>query len=240
MISIGITFIIAVVCLWSAIRLIAAGTRRRKNRVRIGGAALAFFGIGLLGWAGSRILEKPSESSDKRVAAGVESWVKKLLAKPPTPSDRHGSMVPKPPAILPLDQFESYTLQRGRLVVLEFGAEWSGPCVRFGPKLEKIYGEFDDVATVARLNIDYARTLAKQQDVNEVPDLRFYQDGVQVGHLIGDVDEEMLRAKFTDLTRELRTNLMTPPENASETIAGGQPSFQRMKKNWLPAGVSHR
>lgn len=240
-IAIAISFIIAGLCLWRAFRLLVTANRRKKGRAWVGGLGLAVLGTTLVAfnlyWLG-----KPSVESVAGPPSSVDlkSWVSRLASKPAKPEGRHGSMVPKPPEMLPLDRFDSYTQERGRLIVLEFGAEWSGPCVRFASKLEKIHGEFDDVATVSRLNIDAARQLARDQDVNEVPDLRFYRDGVMVGQLIGDVSEETLRKKFTDLSRELRAAPMTPAEGQTEAKAESSGTFQRMKKDWLPPGVKHR
>ena len=240
-IAIAISFIIAGACLWGAYRMIAAAVRQKRNRAWIGGIALAVLGTGLMGCNAYWIGKKPTAAaSGTGFSQTLQSWMSRLRAEPAKSEGRHGSMVPKPPEMLPLDRFESYTLGKGRLIVLEFGAEWSGPCVRFAPKLEKIHGEFDDVATVARLNIDIARQLAKEQDVNEVPDLRFYRDGIMVGQLIGDVSEEILRKKFTDLSRELRAAPNAPSEGAVKTTDDGPATFQRMKKNWLPAGVKPR
>ncbi len=240
-IAIAISFIIAGICLWQAFRLIAVAVRQKKNRAWIGGIALAVLGTGLMGCNAYWIGKKPTATSGGAgFSQSLQSWISRLRTKAPESVGRHGSMVPKPPEMLPLDRFESYTHGKGRLFVLEFGAEWSGPCVRFAPTLEKIHGEFDDVATVARLNIDIARQLAKEQDVNEVPDLRFYRDGNLVGQLIGDVSEEVLRKKFTDLSQEFRAAPNAPPEGAAKTTDDGPATFQRMKKDWLPPGVRPR
>ncbi len=240
-IAIAISFLIAAACIWGAFRLIRAAVRQKKSRTWIGGIALAFLGAGLMGcnayWIGRKLT---SASKGTGFTQTFQSWMNRLRSKPPESEGRRGSMVPKPPEMLPLDRFDHFTQGRGRLIVLEFGAEWSGPCVRFGPTLDKIHGEFDDVATVARLNIDTARQLARDQDVNEVPDLRFYRDGVMVGQLIGDVNEETLRKKFTDLTRELRAAPNAPPEAAEKSTHEGPATFQRMKKGWLPSEVKPR
>jgi thioredoxin 1 len=240
-IAIAISFLMAAACLWGAFRLIRAAVRLKKSRSWIGGIALAFLGTGLVSCNAYWIGKKPTAASKgSGISQTLQGWMSRLRQKPPESEGRRGSMVPKAPDMLPLDRFDHFTQGRGRLMVLEFGAEWSGPCVRFAPTLEKIHGEFDDVATVARLNIDSARQLARDQDVNEVPDLRFYRDGVMVGQLIGDVSEETLRKKFTDLTRELRAAPNAPPETAEKSTHGGPATFQRMKKGWLPSGVKPR
>lgn len=240
-IAIAISFLMAAVCLWGAFRLIRAAVRQKKGRSWIGGIALAFLGTGLVGCNAYWIGKKPAEAHNGTgISRTLQSWMGRLRSKPMEPQGRRGSMVPRPPEMLPLDHFDHFTQGRARLMVLEFGAEWSGPCVRFAPTLEKIHGEFDDVATVARLNIDTARQLAREQDVNEVPDLRFYRNGVMVGQLIGDVSEETLRKKFTDLTQELRSAPNAPPENVAKSGTGGPATFQRMKKGWLPSGVRPR
>jgi len=111
-VAIAILLIIAGVCLLGAARLIAVGIRRRKSRAGIGGIVLAFLGIGVIA-ASWWINGKPSIVSGSATASGsIRSLMKQLTAKTPEPSGRHGSMVPKPPEILPLDHCESFTLQR--------------------------------------------------------------------------------------------------------------------------------
>ena len=59
--------------------------------------------------------------------------------------------------------------------------------------------------------------------------------------MLGDVDEDVLREKFTELTRELRAVAMAaPPKGTEASSPAEQPSIQRMKKDWMPSGLKHR
>ncbi|MEX6506346.1 thioredoxin [Jiella sp. M17.18] len=80
--------------------------------------------------------------------------------------------------------FQSDVLQSDKPVVVDFWAEWCGPCKMIGPSLEEISNEMDNVEIV-KLNIDENPDLAAQFGVRSIPTLLMFKNGepaaIQVG-----------------------------------------------------------
>ncbi|MBM3673361.1 MAG: thioredoxin [Actinobacteria bacterium] len=70
-------------------------------------------------------------------------------------------------------------------VVVDFWAEWCGPCKMIAPALEEIASEHDGKLTVAKLNIDDHPDIARHFDVMSIPTLLVFQDGAPVKRLVG-------------------------------------------------------
>ena len=80
--------------------------------------------------------------------------------------------------------FKSDVLEASRPVVVDFWAEWCGPCKMIGPSLEEISEELDS-DDIVKLNIDENPDIAAQFGVRSIPTLMMFKDGepasVQVG-----------------------------------------------------------
>ena len=80
--------------------------------------------------------------------------------------------------------FKSDVLEASRPVVVDFWAEWCGPCKMIGPSLEEISDELDSV-DIVKLNIDENPDIAAQFGVRSIPTLMLFKNGepasVQVG-----------------------------------------------------------
>ncbi len=72
-----------------------------------------------------------------------------------------------------------------RAVVVDFWAEWCGPCKKIAPILEEIAAERSDVLTVAKLNVDDHPDVAMKFSVMSIPTLIVFQDGEPVGRVTG-------------------------------------------------------
>ena len=70
-------------------------------------------------------------------------------------------------------------------VLVDFWAEWCGPCRMVGPIVEEIAGEYSDKMTVAKLNVDDNPQTAMGYDVMSIPTLIVYQDGVEKKRIVG-------------------------------------------------------
>ena len=89
------------------------------------------------------------------------------------------------------DGFEK-EIEKGVFLV-DFYADWCGPCRMLAPVLEKVAGEVSGQATVAKLDIDHAQRIASSFQVTSVPTMILFKDGKEVGRLVGLRDHETVK-----------------------------------------------
>ena len=73
--------------------------------------------------------------------------------------------------------FQADVLNASQPVVVDFWAEWCGPCKMIGPSLEEIANELGDKIKIAKLNIDENPELAAQFGVRSIPTLMIFKGG---------------------------------------------------------------
>ena len=78
-------------------------------------------------------------------------------------------------------------------VVVDFWAEWCGPCKTIAPALEEIAGEMDGQVTVAKLNIDDNPKVPQQYGVRGIPTLMLFKDGEVTATKIGALPKGQLK-----------------------------------------------
>lgn len=83
-----------------------------------------------------------------------------------------------------VDEFDNEVLQSDKPVLVDFWAEWCGPCRSLTPIIEAVSEEYADELKVVKVNVDNAQELAGQYNVRGIPALLMFKDGqVQDRHV---------------------------------------------------------
>jgi len=90
------------------------------------------------------------------------------------------------------DDFEANVLNSDRPVLVDFWAEWCGPCKMIAPALEEIAGVMDGKVTVAKLNIDDNPHTPSKYGVRGIPTLMVFKDGQLAATKVGALPKSQL------------------------------------------------
>ena len=97
------------------------------------------------------------------------------------------------------ETFAQEVEQSATPVVVDFYAEWCGPCKTIAPVLESLATELDGKVKIVKVNVDEQQDLAMRFGVQSIPNLLFFKNGEVVDQVVGFAGRDALTAKVKSL-----------------------------------------
>jgi thioredoxin 1 len=92
--------------------------------------------------------------------------------------------------------FDELALQSDKVVMVDFWAEWCGPCRMVGPIVEELATDYDGKAVVGKVNVDNNPSISMKYGVRSIPTILFLKNGEVVDRSVGAVPKAQLAEKL--------------------------------------------
>ena len=92
------------------------------------------------------------------------------------------------------DTFEAEVLQSGKPVLVDYWAEWCGPCKMIAPILDEVAGSYGDKLQVAKMNVDENREIPAKFGIRGIPTLMLFKGGELAATKVGAMSKAQLTA----------------------------------------------
>lgn len=92
--------------------------------------------------------------------------------------------------------FEEKVLKNPLPVVVDFWAEWCGPCRMVAPVLEELAEECDGKAVIAKLNVDDNKETPTKFNIQAIPTMIFFKDGKETAKIVGVEQKSSIKEKI--------------------------------------------
>jgi len=97
------------------------------------------------------------------------------------------------------NNFEEQVLKSDKPVMVDFWAEWCGPCLMIAPALEEIAKEVEGKALVGKVNVDINSEISSTYGIRNIPTILFFKNGEVVDKHVGAAPKSVLLNKLMNL-----------------------------------------
>ena len=83
------------------------------------------------------------------------------------------------------DTFENEVITKGKPIIVDFWAEWCGPCKQIGPVLEDLSDEYKEKITIGKLDVDENPEIASKYQIRGIPTMMLFNNGTLIDTKVG-------------------------------------------------------
>ena len=90
------------------------------------------------------------------------------------------------------ENFDSVVINSGKPVLVDFWAEWCGPCKMLTPTIEALAEEYKDTSSIVKINVDDSPAIATKYGIRSIPSILLFNNGDVIEQRVGAVSKDEL------------------------------------------------
>ena len=94
------------------------------------------------------------------------------------------------------DENAKKEIESGRPVIIDFWAEWCGPCKHISPIVDELSNEYDGKVLIGKYDVDEGDELLSEYNVRNIPTILFFKNGKLVDRNVGSIEKSALAQKI--------------------------------------------
>jgi thioredoxin 1 len=94
------------------------------------------------------------------------------------------------------NNFQQTVISSDKPVIVDFWAQWCGPCLAIAPMLEELATEYQGKITIGKMDVDSNSAVPTEFGIRNIPTLLFFKDGKMVDKVVGAIRKDELKKKI--------------------------------------------